>query len=83
LGLAAVDPRSTVKLLSSNSYSRYAAGTTATLPAVAGHDEGYMTSCPGAALTAELPAIRNEAARLQGRMPPRSPTPQTDPHRTL
>ncbi|PWI18827.1 N-acetylmuramoyl-L-alanine amidase [Streptomyces sp. Act143] len=71
LGLAGIDPRASVRLLSSNSFSRYAAGTTATLPAVAGHDEGYMTSCPGAALTAELPRIRDEAARLQGRTPPR------------
>ncbi|WP_329339965.1 peptidoglycan recognition protein [Streptomyces sp. NBC_00663] len=83
LGLTGVDPRASVKLRSSNSYSRYAAGTTATLPAIAGHDEGYMTSCPGAALTARLPGIREEAARLQGRTPPRSATPEVDPHRTL
>jgi hypothetical protein len=77
LGLADVDPRRTVKLRSSNSLSRYATGTTANLPAIAGHEDGYMTSCPGAALSARLPEIRQTAARLQGRLPaaPRSPTP--------
>ncbi|GAA4009778.1 peptidoglycan recognition protein [Streptomyces marokkonensis] len=67
LGDDDTDPRSKVSLVSSNGLSRYAAGATATLPAVAGHDEGYQTSCPGAALTARLPDIRQEAARLQGR----------------
>ncbi|MCZ9345112.1 N-acetylmuramoyl-L-alanine amidase, partial [Streptomyces sp. TRM76130] len=43
------------------------AGTAAELPAVAGHDDGYQTSCPGAALSARLPEIRERAARLQGR----------------
>lgn len=67
LGLADVDPRSLVHLVSSNSLSRYKAGTTALLPALAGHMDGFMTSCPGAALTARLPEIREKAARLQGR----------------
>ncbi|MFF8091699.1 peptidoglycan recognition protein [Streptomyces sp. NPDC016675] len=67
LGPTDTDPRAEVTLVSSNGLSRYAAGATATLPAVAGHDEGYQTSCPGAALTARLPDIRDRAARLQGR----------------
>ncbi|MFE7935352.1 peptidoglycan recognition protein [Streptomyces sp. NPDC057456] len=67
LGLSDVDPRTDVRLTSSNSRSRYASGTSATLPALAGHRDGYMTSCPGAALTARLPEIRATAARLQGR----------------
>lgn len=67
LGLSDVDPRSRVALVSSNGGSRYAAGATAVLPAVAGHDAGYQTSCPGAALSARLEAIRARAARLQGR----------------
>ncbi|WP_435837220.1 peptidoglycan recognition protein family protein [Streptomyces asoensis] len=67
LGLSGVDPRTHVTLTSSNSRSRYASGTTATLPALAGHRDGYMTSCPGAALTARLPEIRAKAALLQGR----------------
>ncbi|MET9071045.1 peptidoglycan recognition protein [Streptomyces sp. NPDC004232] len=80
LGLAGIDPRATIRLLSSSSHSRYRAGTTATLPVLAGHDAGYMTSCPGAALSARLPEIRRQAARLQGRpvappIPPRTATP--------
>ncbi|MFF3940317.1 peptidoglycan recognition protein family protein [Streptomyces phaeofaciens] len=67
LGLSDVDPRTQARLTSSNSLSRYRAGATATLPALAGHDDGYMTSCPGAALSARLPEIRQTAARLQGR----------------
>lgn len=69
LGLAGVDPRARARLVSSNGHSRFKAGTGATLPAVAGHDEGFMTNCPGAALTARLPEIRRTAARLQGRPP--------------
>lgn len=67
LGLTGIDPRTTIRLTSSNSLSRYAAGTTAKLPALAGHGDGYMTTCPGAALRARLPEIREMAARLQGR----------------
>ncbi|MFE9770317.1 peptidoglycan recognition protein [Streptomyces sp. NPDC005931] len=67
LGPSGTDPRGEVRLVSSNGGSRYAAGTTATLPALAGHNEGFMTSCPGAALHARLPDIREMAARLQGR----------------
>ncbi|MEW2619517.1 peptidoglycan recognition protein [Streptomyces sp. NPDC048106] len=67
LGLAGVDPRERVRLVSSNGLSRFRAGTTVTLPAVAGHNDGFMTTCPGAALTARLPEIRRTAARLQGR----------------
>jgi hypothetical protein len=67
LGLADIDPRTTVRLTSSNSLSRYKAGTTAALPALAAHGDAYMTTCPGAALKARLPEIRERAARLQGR----------------
>ncbi|MFF1722914.1 peptidoglycan recognition protein family protein [Streptomyces sviceus] len=67
LGLAGVDPRSTVRLTSSNSLSRYADGTTVALPALAAHGDAYMTTCPGAALRALLPEIRQRAAHLQGR----------------
>ncbi|EFF90638.1 N-acetylmuramoyl-L-alanine amidase [Streptomyces sp. e14] len=67
LGLAGVDPRAAVPLVSSNGLSRYKPGTTALLPAVAGHTDGFPTNCPGAALTVRLPAIRDAAARLQGR----------------
>jgi hypothetical protein len=67
LGLAGVDPRGTVRLVSSNSLSRYATGTAAVLSTVSGHNAAFMTTCPGAALTARLPEIRALAARYQGR----------------
>lgn len=67
LGLSDVDPRSTVRLVSTNSLSRYPAGAVEAFSAVSGHRDGYSTSCPGAALTAALPAIREKAARLQSR----------------
>ncbi|MFG3098931.1 peptidoglycan recognition protein [Streptomyces sp. NPDC048182] len=67
LGTTDTDPRGRVRLVSSNGLSRFAAGATATLPALAGHGDGYQTDCPGAALSARLPHIREVAARLQGR----------------
>ncbi|AVH61503.1 MULTISPECIES: peptidoglycan recognition protein family protein [Streptomyces] len=67
LGMSGVDPRGEVRLVSSNNHSRFRAGTAAELPVVAGHNEGFMTTCPGRALTARLPEIRERAARLQGR----------------
>ena len=69
LGLSGTDPRSDVRLVSSNGGSRYAVGATAMLPALAGHSDGFMTSCPGAALQARLPRIREMAAELQDRRP--------------
>jgi hypothetical protein len=82
LGLSGIDPRSRVQLVSSNGHSRYPAGTAATLPAVAGHNDGYRTSCPGAALTARLAEIRETAARLQGRLPTATPQAGRNPQRT-
>ncbi|MDQ0990478.1 peptidoglycan recognition protein [Streptomyces sp. V3I7] len=70
LGLAGIDPRGRTRLVSSNGLSRYPAGVPAGLPVLSGHDAGYRTSCPGAALTARLPEIRTSAARLQGRPVP-------------
>lgn len=67
LGGTGTDPRAEVALVSSNGLSRFAAGATATLPAVAGHDDGYATDCPGAALAARLGDVREAAALLQGR----------------
>ncbi|MCF1512298.1 peptidoglycan recognition protein family protein [Streptomyces glomeratus] len=67
LGLADIDPRTKVRLISSNGRSRYEQGATVLLPALAGHRDGYATTCPGAALSALLPAIRQRAAHLQGR----------------
>ncbi|GAA3804935.1 peptidoglycan recognition protein family protein [Streptomyces chiangmaiensis] len=67
LGLANIDPRTKIRLVSSNGLSRYKEGTPVLMPTLAGHNDGYMTSCPGAALKALLPSIREKAARLQGR----------------
>ncbi|GAA2312971.1 peptidoglycan recognition protein [Streptomyces kunmingensis] len=67
LGLSGVDPRSTVRLKSTNSLSRFEKGTSADFRAISGHRDGYETYCPGEALMAELPAIRARAARLQNR----------------
>ncbi|MFC7218361.1 peptidoglycan recognition protein [Streptomyces polyrhachis] len=67
LGMSHTDPRARVRLVSTSDESLYPAGTPVTLPAVAGHDQGFGTSCPGKALSARLPAIRRAAARLQGR----------------
>ncbi|GAA2201737.1 hypothetical protein GCM10009787_57900 [Streptomyces bangladeshensis] len=83
LGLADVDPRGRARLVSSSGLSRYRAGTTATLPALAGHQDGFATNCPGAALATRLPAIRERAAALQGRTPAtRTPTSRTPTTRT-
>ncbi|MFF7973820.1 hypothetical protein [Streptomyces sp. NPDC007905] len=62
-----------VLLVSSNGLSRYEAGSATALPAVAGHNDGHMTSCPGAAVTARLPEIRERAALLRGRTPTGTP----------
>ncbi|MFE4666893.1 peptidoglycan recognition protein [Streptomyces sp. NPDC056716] len=69
LGLGDTDPRERVRLVSSNSLSRFRSGTPVMLPTVSGHNDGYMTTCPGAALTAVLPEIKERAARLQDRAP--------------
>jgi hypothetical protein len=67
LGLADIDPRAPVRLVSTNSRSKYAAGTPGTFTAVSGHADGFWTACPGAALMSRLPEIRQHAAHLQGR----------------
>ncbi|MEV8021054.1 peptidoglycan recognition protein [Streptomyces sp. NPDC086554] len=67
LGLSGVDPRSTVRLVSTHSLSKYRAGSSGLFRAISAHKDGYYTYCPGAALTAALPAIREKAARLQSR----------------
>ncbi|WP_063756401.1 peptidoglycan recognition protein [Streptomyces sp. NRRL S-1824] len=68
LGLRGVDPRSKVRLTSTNDKSRYPKGTSASFHAISAHRDGFATDCPGEALFARLPAIRDLAARLQGRV---------------
>ena len=82
LGLADIDPRGSARLVSSNGRSRYRAGAVVALPAVAGHKDGYMTNCPGAALIERLPEIRETAARLQGRARAAAPSPSRTPGRS-
>ena len=62
LDLAHVDPLSRVGRVSAGN-PRYPAGTVVTLNAISGHRDVYPTSCPGASLYAQLPAIRAEVAR--------------------
>ncbi len=66
LGLSDVNYRATVRLVSSNDLSRYTAGTVV-LPTLAGHDAGFMTNCPGAALASPTPPIRSPSRPPQGR----------------
>ncbi|MFF3057825.1 peptidoglycan recognition protein [Streptomyces sp. NPDC057909] len=68
LGLRGVDPRNKVRLTSTNDKSRYLKGTSANFYAISAHRDGFATDCPGEALVARLPAIRELAARLQGRV---------------
>ena len=63
LSLAGVDPRGTVSIRSGGS-TRFAAGTTVSLPTVFGHRQVSTTSCPGALGMAALPGIRDRAAAL-------------------
>ncbi|EST38705.1 hypothetical protein N566_05990 [Streptomycetaceae bacterium MP113-05] len=57
------DPHGRVRLTSTNDASRYPKGTTATFEVISGHRAGFETDCPGDALQAKLPAIRDEAER--------------------
>ena len=66
LGLSGVDPRADGPAHLQQQPQPVRRRTTVALPALAGHRDAYMTSCPGAALTARLPEIRRPAARLQG-----------------
>ncbi|AEW96325.1 MULTISPECIES: peptidoglycan recognition protein family protein [Streptomycetaceae] len=75
LGRYGVDPRGTAELTSTNDASRFRAGTRHVFPAVSGHRDAFCTLCPGEALYAALPAIRERAARLQGRPRPPEPGP--------
>ncbi|MCM2577814.1 peptidoglycan recognition protein family protein [Streptomyces meridianus] len=64
---ADIDPHGTVRLVSTNDDSRYPKGRAARFHAVSGHRDSQETRCPGDALYAQLPAIRDEAARLRDR----------------
>ena len=61
LDLAHVDPLSTVNWISGGN-ARFASGMPVTLRAVSGHRDTGFTSCPGAALYAQLASIARQAA---------------------
>ncbi|PYC77621.1 N-acetylmuramoyl-L-alanine amidase [Streptomyces tateyamensis] len=67
LGLTGQDATGRTMLTSASNGSRYPSGTAHTFDAVSGHRDAFDTECPGNALFAELPAIRERAAHLQGR----------------
>ncbi|SDM92582.1 peptidoglycan recognition protein family protein [Actinacidiphila guanduensis] len=60
-----IDPRGKVRLVSTDSRSRFRKGTAAQLHAISGHRDAYETDCPGDALYAALPWIRRTAASLR------------------
>ncbi|UED85020.1 peptidoglycan recognition protein family protein [Streptomyces profundus] len=59
------DPRERVRMVSTNDDSRVPEGDPAELEVVSGHRDIVQTDCPGDALYAQLPDIREEAARLR------------------
>jgi len=58
------------------SMNRYRSGTPVTLERISGHRDGDATSCPGAALYAQLPDLRRRAATI-------APTPSEAVRATL
>lgn len=69
LGMYGIDPRGVAELVSTSNKSRFPTGTRHTFAAISGHRDAFCTLCPGEALYAALPRIREAAARLQGRLP--------------
>ena len=67
LGLYDVYARAATVLVSTSDYARYPKGGRGVFHVVSGHRDGYQTTCPGDALYAALPRIREQAARLQDR----------------
>ncbi|MGD3111762.1 peptidoglycan recognition protein family protein [Streptomyces sp. YGL11-2] len=66
LGLYGLDPRARVPMTSTGG-NLYHRGRVVRQHVISGHRDGFKTACPGARLYAELPEVRLEAARLQGR----------------
>ncbi len=64
LSLSGSHPLSTVSMTGGGATSRYQAGTTLTLDAISGHRRVVPTACPGDALYAYLPRVRQHAAAL-------------------
>ena len=53
--------------LTSGGGTKYKKGNKVVFNAISGHRDGFVTDCPGDRLYDELPGIRTEAGRLQGR----------------
>jgi hypothetical protein len=67
LSLHGVPVQGTVVLSSTGgSLNRFPSGTPVTVSRICGHRDGDATSCPGDALYAQLPALRDRAAALAG-----------------
>ncbi|OEV05784.1 peptidoglycan recognition protein [Streptomyces oceani] len=59
------DPHGAVWLRSTNDESRFDERSRARFPVITGHRDAFETDCPGDALYAELPLLRDEVARLR------------------
>ncbi|MBZ4019331.1 peptidoglycan recognition protein family protein [Streptomyces purpurogeneiscleroticus] len=66
LGLHGRNPNGKATLTSAGN-NRYKKGTKVRLNVISGHRDGYVTSCPGAALYGTLGSARTASARFQGR----------------
>jgi hypothetical protein len=67
LSLSGVPAEGTVSVTSAGGrFTPYPAGTKVTLNRIAGHRDADSTECPGAALYAQLPALRSQVAQLEG-----------------
>ncbi|MBB1256757.1 peptidoglycan recognition protein family protein [Streptomyces alkaliterrae] len=62
-----VDPRGTVRLVSTNNESRFPEGTAVRLSVISGHRDSFPTHCPGDAFAARLPELRRAVADLRAR----------------
>ncbi|WP_052869234.1 peptidoglycan recognition protein family protein [Streptomyces niger] len=66
LGLYGRNPDGKTTLVSGGG-NRFKKGTKVRLNVISGHRDGYVTSCPGAALYGTLGSARTASARFQGR----------------
>jgi hypothetical protein len=62
--------------------NRYKSGTPVTLQRISGHRDGDATACPGDMLYAQLPALRERAARIAPATPVAADTLAMDPPAT-
>jgi len=63
--------------------NRYPAGTPVTFERIAGHRDADTTTCPGDALLAQLPQLRQLAAEIAPELPEAQPAPAPDAIVTL